>query len=472
MLLGFLSILMDMPARTVTKPIAPGVEYVQEIRSDPPLVVHALRVTLGKDKAAARVALGGDYVLLDDATKGREPVWRTSARRGAVAALNGDFFPWTGDPLGMCVVDGEVVSEPARGRAVFGWSSDGTFYMGNPTFAASVTAPDGTEFAIDGINRECRENENVLWLPSGGGQALCAQGARAAVFRGLGRPLRFGEPAQAVLSGTRDQAKAVPIPPDGAVLFLRRASPALPDPEAGDAVCTFVLSVKDGVHWGRADFAIGGGPWLVRGGKPAVDGAAQGFDSDFVGKRHPRSAIGHTLDGELLLVAVEGRAEASVGATLAEMAQVMLHLGALTAMNLDGGGSTEMVVRGITVSYPSDGASRPVANSVLIYSDWKERVATKLVLEPKVARLAVGDRMEWDVIDTRTGAALPKSHVLWGCTPGVARIDQFGGLTALKPGTTVVSAYCHGNVLRSVVLVAAKTASKLEPAPSFCGILE
>lgn len=117
--------------------------------------------------------------------------------------------------------------------------------------------------------------------------------------------------------------------------------------------------------------AVGGQPVIVRRGEvttEAVDTNA------FATTRHPRTAVGITRDGRLLLVVVDGRqVPYSAGMSLAELAELMRALGAVDALNLDGGGSTTMVARdpaigklGI-VNRPSDKeGERPVGNALAV----------------------------------------------------------------------------------------------------------
>jgi len=94
------------------------------------------------------------------------------------------------------------------------------------------------------------------------------------------------------------------------------------------------------------------GPLLVRAGMP-IGGDAEGFsagshqfDSDITAGRHPRAAIGVTRRGEVLAAACDGRADDEAGLTMPELAEAMAALGAVQAMNLDGGGSTSLVCAG------------------------------------------------------------------------------------------------------------------------------
>lgn len=104
------------------------------------------------------------------------------------------------------------------------------------------------------------------------------------------------------------------------------------------------------------------GPALVAGGRPLVregedrEGFSAGhaqFDSDITAGRHPRAAIGIDRT-RLVAVATEGRAPDEVGLTLAELAALMSDLGVDEAINLDGGGSTSLVVGGRLVNRPRE----------------------------------------------------------------------------------------------------------------------
>ncbi|WCB94168.1 hypothetical protein DSM104299_02897 [Baekduia alba] len=102
------------------------------------------------------------------------------------------------------------------------------------------------------------------------------------------------------------------------------------------------------------------GPLLVRGGAP-VRGDREGFsagshqfDSDITAGRHPRAAIGVTRRGEALAVACDGRADDEAGLTMGELAEAMAALGAVQAMNLDGGGSTSLVCGGRLRNVPRE----------------------------------------------------------------------------------------------------------------------
>ena len=123
-------------------------------------------------------------------------------------------------------------------------------------------------------------------------------------------------------------------------------------------------------RWERdieAEDVVSTGPVLLIGGEPEPV-AKDRFNTN----RHPRTAAGRRADGTVLLVVADGRNKQADGLSMLELQQVMAALGCADAINLDGGGSTTMVVRGVVVNHPSDNnrfdaaGERPVANAVVV----------------------------------------------------------------------------------------------------------
>lgn len=112
----------------------------------------------------------------------------------------------------------------------------------------------------------------------------------------------------------------------------------------------------------KMETAIGGGPSLLRQGKITV---AINEERKFVGgekDRHPRTAMGYTSDGKLIVLCIEGRnTGVAEGATLHQQAVILQQLGCWEALNLDGGGSSCLLINGKQTITPSDkGQQRPV----------------------------------------------------------------------------------------------------------------
>jgi len=122
--------------------------------------------------------------------------------------------------------------------------------------------------------------------------------------------------------------------------------------------------------WWKMRTAVGGGPVLIHDGKIRItNGEEQLFpDAGRDGEHLPRTAMGYTRDGRFIVLVIQGRTPGiAAGATLAEEAQLLLELGCYEALNLDGGGSSCMLVNGKETIRPSDGeGQRPLPAVFLI----------------------------------------------------------------------------------------------------------
>jgi hypothetical protein len=326
-------------------------------------------------------------VLSNGRIAGRERVSAMGRRVGALAGVNGGYFAAGGDPVGVLAIDGRLLSEPVDGRSAL--VVDGaTAGVAPVRFSGSVTI-NGMERAIDGVERRrglipacggrggdlpttrpnaaltCTDaSELVLLSPSYGRRPPSAGGVEAV--------LREGTVARVRAPGTG------PVPRDGLLLtgsgdaarFLRDA--ALPRSRA--ELTLALTAAHRPLEIARQTLVVGGGPRLLRGGRVAVSARAEGFAppqapaffGSFVAARQPRTLAGVRDDGRVLLVTVDGRRPGwSAGVTLPEAARLMRSLGARDALNLNGGGSTTMTVRGEVVNRPSDrSGERPVSDGV------------------------------------------------------------------------------------------------------------
>ena len=141
------------------------------------------------------------------------------------------------------------------------------------------------------------------------------------------------------------------------------------------AVATFkgglyVVKSDELARWERdieAEDVVTAGPMLLIGGESEAV-----VPDNFNKNRHPRTAVGRRADSTVLLVVADGRNIQAAGLSMIELQQVMIALGCCDAINLDGGGSTAMVIRGQVVNHPSDNkqfdavGERRVANAICV----------------------------------------------------------------------------------------------------------
>ena len=278
-----------------------------------------------------------------------------------VAAINGDFWnegsPYEGDPLGLQVSDGELVSGPGE-RACFWLDPAGNPHMTNVLSRFAVTWPNG-EVIPFGLNERLTNNGSVLYTSRIGPTTRTGKGLDLVLEQGSPEgpwlPLRLGQTFQARVRQVRESGDA-PLSRETMVLALSAPVAAhLPKIGAGQLL---TISTATTPELSGVKMALGGGPALVRNGVAMLWKTPP--------PRHPRSGIGWN-DQYLFLVEVDGRqAGLSVGMSLPELADYFLKLGCTEAMNLDGGGSSTLWILGQVMNSPCYGHERSMANSLIL----------------------------------------------------------------------------------------------------------
>lgn len=328
--------------------IGMGVRYGHERRGSAagPLVINFLEVDLTHPLVELRAVLAQDTIV------GRERVSSMASRSQALAAANSVYFAADGRPLGILAVDGELVSEPFAARTALGLGSNHS-EIAAVRLESQVLRLDGQRMDVSGINRPRGADELIVYTPVYGESTNTnVYGLDAAVENGIVTAVRAG---------------SLPIPADGYVVSGHgSARQFLESVAVGQALHWDIQMDPPWLDHGISHI-IGGGPRLLRDGELDITGEEERFQRDILLGRAPRTALGITGEGGLLIVTVNGRKPGiSVGMTLEELAAYMLELGAVDAMNLDGGGSTTMVIRDRVLNIPSDGVERPVSSSLVI----------------------------------------------------------------------------------------------------------
>jgi hypothetical protein len=133
------------------------------------------------------------------------------------------------------------------------------------------------------------------------------------------------------------------------------------------------VTVRSGGHvreWMRAGTLVGGAGLLLQEGRALREWAVERLSKGFETTPHPRTVIARDRRGSWWLVTIDGRQPGrAVGMSFTEMQVLLARLGATDALNLDGGGSTTMVVRDAVVNRPSDlTGPRPVSDALVVTS--------------------------------------------------------------------------------------------------------
>jgi hypothetical protein len=362
-------------------------------RTSGPWVVHVL--SIDPSVYPGRIA----PVLTNDVVVDRETLSSLSTRKDALAGVNGGYFVigqedgTPGDLAGSSIRDGRLVSEAVDGRTdlVLGPAATSITALSD---IESVGATDGATRVLDGENRKpgliraCggTGGDSPTELPLH--DITCTDPSELIRSTPIfGAETEKGDGTEALLDATGSvtalrEPRGGPVPPGASVLtgtgdgadWLR----AHAQPGSRIMVATSVSTERGPLPLTPGLGVVNGGPRLLRDGRPDITAEAEGFDHPgdpafyyaFGLRRNPRTLAGVTADGRLLLVAVDGRAPGySAGLDFEEEAAVMRALGARDAVNLDGGGSTTMTIRGTVVTRPSDPTGeRPIGDAILLLS--------------------------------------------------------------------------------------------------------
>jgi len=216
--------------------------------------------------------------------------------------------------------------------------------------------------SLDGINRSRGASEVVLFTPEFHRTTLTLPGGAEVIVEN-GR-----------IANVRDGGGSSEIPPTGMVISIgsERFEQIRPHvgPGAPVAVDTKLISLLPDPEgeWERADGIASAGPLLLWKGQRIEEPEKESISKVFCLARHPRTAVGVRADGTLVFVTVDGRQpETSVGMSIPELTDLMLELGCVSAVNLDGGGSTTMVIDGQVVNSPSGSSPRRNGDAILMF---------------------------------------------------------------------------------------------------------
>ena len=285
----------------------------------------------------------------------------------AIAAINGDFFRPSGRPVGAFAHGGTLVQTPLTWAAniAFGRGGHSAFIGHQDVSVRLVTRGSGVSRRIGRVNQGRPTGKNVrLYTRQGGRIARAPRNACSARLLRTGaftvHPSTSEVTANYRVKKVACRRKRMDLG-RGVVVAGRRWGPS----------STFVRDLRHqrrqqvawSLGWPGVVETLGGNPVLVRDGEIAWQNV-RGDHSIF--RRHPRTGVGLRADGKVLFVTVDGRQRRSKGMTLIAFAKLMRSLGALWALNLDGGGSTTMVVRGSVVNSPSDGRERAVGSALML----------------------------------------------------------------------------------------------------------
>jgi hypothetical protein len=343
--------------------LAPGVTHVVVVDSTGPWTIHIVEVNarICRPVLEVRKAPGPLSSL----------ALTTDLAGDALAAVNADFFRAPGGtPVGAHVHADVPMAGPTE-WPVFGVDAHGRWTYGRGWLSGFVVA--GTDSVqLTQVNRQATSftayqgTTTGVALHTSRADAVPPDSAWSVRLREVEGDESRG---RAVVAAVDSPAAVTSVAAGTALLLVRGEAAEWARRRSPGEVVQWSASVRIDDGSGSiltAHEAVGGFPALLLGGRDIL--GLQTVRRAFGAARHPRTALAWPTDRQrLLFIVVDGRQEHSAGMTLPELVTLLRRLGADEGINLDGGGSTALAIRGTLVNQPSDeDGERPVGNALAL----------------------------------------------------------------------------------------------------------
>ncbi len=478
------------------RPLADGLTYEAMTAMENGLTQYGYLFTYKGGLSTTPILTYGEHIRARETLTEMAALHEERDNLNIAGGINADFFSMAnGIPIGVMIKDGLLCASDAGENAI-GIRADGSVIIGEPNIGVTLHKETATvsgslkeaedvpltagDIKINHINKQPSIWGAYLVTSAFGKTTASTELGREIVFRldegvlaltqpqapeseAVPLPLAADtDPAatvpseetdtppapviRATVTEVREETKNGEIPADGFVLVVHRDAynaKDFADLAEGDTV---TLSLTCSAGWEDVTLAVGGGDILIS------DGIAKtaDFSAEHADTRNPRTAIGYTEDGTIRVFAVDGRTTASRGMTLAELARTMASFGCVGALNLDGGGSTTVMIRetdgGFTVeNNPTDGYQRRIGNAILFVNTAKPASETETmphaaVLTPVSPIVFRDSRVPLSVTfydRSYTAMSVPDASITFVSDGGT--VDENGYFIPASPDAGVVS---------------------------------
>lgn len=316
----------------------------------------------------------------------------------AVAGINAGFYVPTGEftglPLGTLKINNRWYCTSQQPRAAIGWSNDNPNVIIDVVNCLTTLKSNSISYPVDGVNLLRNNDEVIIYNDNFLRTTKTVEGCMEYVVNihnvaSIGynnSPIPKGG---FVLSVPASKMSRYAISVGSSLKYQVQVQPKLPDP---------ATTSRD---WDNVSYIVGGMGLLIKNGKKVIDHSLENITDDIFQKKHPRTAIGLLDNGNWVLVVVDGRRNVpgrplhkSVGISMSNLTDVMLKLGCVQALNLDGGGSTTMVLMHEVIN-------EPCGYDLLDRSVKLRKVSDAILILPKNRNV--------EVLNVRSPPAVPRA---------------------------------------------------------------
>ena len=345
-----------------------SVKHYRYVYSSAPWNINVIEVDLTDNRISLSTVKG-----LDKISQSREKLSQIVNRKNEtgtkiLAAINADFFYSDGNILNNQISNGEFVKGIYSKKSQFAVSYSNKPSIEVYNFYASVKSKKGNKILINACNVK-RGVDSIVVFNHYWGETTNTRGG-GIEYRLL--------PLDSIKSNLKFRAIVTAINDSNSVItnnnyILSCSGTAARKTEMFAIKDTVIVSLGLTPQIEPIKELFGGSPCIVKGG---ADVSSEQSIPERVSKKiltlcHPRTAIGFNKDkNKLYLVAVDGRQKISAGMSLKELSEFMIYIGCYEALNLDGGGSTTMIVKNKIVNFPSDlTGERKIGNALLLLTE-------------------------------------------------------------------------------------------------------
>lgn len=320
-----------------------GIKHIKMVRyyNGQPVRINVVEICQGVNEN-----LKIEPQIASETLASRRKISGIAQKDNAIVAINGGYFkPQTGVPLGTLMINKKVYTGPIYDRVAMGIFDNG-YDMARVQLNASVDTNIGG-LKIDNINQpRMLSTHTIVYTPEWGKVSPPSPKYGKQIVVENGKLLKVSTEANI-------------IPQNGFVVVG-----SAKNIDTIVKAKKFKLNIKTNPGWDGVNHIISGGPYLIKNNEVYVDMTAQRLAS--IGGRNPRTAIGYTKESHLIMVTADGREGSSIGLTLLELAKLMREFGCINAMNLDGGGSTVMYIKGQVVNKPAVQGGIPLSHVLTV----------------------------------------------------------------------------------------------------------
>jgi len=457
-----------------SKPVGPGIIHHHEFIAGGPWHINILEIDLTNEWVTLETVKANDQLEGNERTSSMCNRIDREANR-VVGAVNGDFYASGGIPIGAQIINGELLKRPYP-RSAFGYSTDSSPFIDIFSFSGKLFTATNTSLTINRINEE-RITDNLIMYNDFYSSSTETNYWGTEITGNYISQMNMVNDTVKIVITAKDSIIEIghgnsAIPANGIVLSAHGTAADFLNTNVftGDTI-SYLLQLPPSSK--PLKTMIGGMPRIIRNGQKSVEWQQEDIRESFCTDRHPRTAVGFSQDStKMYFFTVDGRqAGYSVGMSLYELADYMLDWNVYQGVNLDGGGSTTMMVRGNVANSPSDaGGERAVSNALMVISTAPTGETAHLQISPDNAYVLAGNQVHFNAepLDEFYNPNPINQDTLytWSCDP---TLGSFGGNGLFTAGNDIISGYIYvqssGIKDSTMIYITALTSLQLKPNP-------